>query len=333
MGLFGNGKPNVKALARRADVAGLVEAAGFQDVVPDPRSGTIDVGAPVREEAILALGRLDSEAGADTAVAALADPVDRVRVAAVRVLYAREAATALANALAWLPAGHGHARRLTLHALAQLRQPGCAPVLATALVRARGHEPVGDEEVALLMTLLEADGGAAADAVLEQLVRELADERDAVADRAQDLLALLAPASVEAAIAELETGAAPHRAAVVLGRIRDIRAMEPLMRALRHRDARVRAESAAALGELRDPATVEALIHATADSDHVVRAQACWALDRLGSIAVVIGVATLVRPMLSEAVAAPEDMPHLLRAEHVPPPAEQVLWSGTGFVS
>jgi HEAT repeat protein len=315
MGLFGNGKPNVKALARRADVLGLVEAATFQELVSDSRGGTLDVGAPLREEAILALGGLGEEAGADTVVAALADPADRVRVAAVRVLYARQAATALAEALAWLPAGQGHSRLLTMKALAQLAQPDSAATLAAALVRASDGEPVGDEEVALLMTLLEADAGGAADAVFEELVSALVDERDAVADRAQDLLALLAPASTEAVIAALETGAAPHRAAAVLGRIRDVRTMEPLKQALLHRDARVRAESAAALGELRDPATVEVLIRATADSDHLVRAQAGWALDQLGSVAVMIGVAALVRPMIAELFAGPEEPPALPEAD------------------
>jgi HEAT repeat protein len=317
MGLFGNGKPNVKTLARRADVAGLVGAATFQDVVSDARGGTVDVGAPLREEAILALGGLGADAGAETVVAALADPADRVRVAAVRVLYARRSSTELAEALAWLPAGRGHSRRLALNALAQLRRPDCADTLAAALTRASGHEPVGDEEVALLMTLLEADDGpAAADAVLETLVSALADVRDTVADRAQDLLMLLAPASTEVVISELETGRTPHRAAWVLGRIRDVRAMEPLKRALLHPDARVRAESAAALGELRDPATVEALLRATADCDHLVRTQASWALDRLGSVAVVIGVAALVRPLIAEALAAREQRPSLPDAEH-----------------
>jgi hypothetical protein len=34
--LFDYGKPNVKAVVRRGDVAGLVEAAGFEDVAPGP---------------------------------------------------------------------------------------------------------------------------------------------------------------------------------------------------------------------------------------------------------------------------------------------------------
>jgi HEAT repeat protein len=125
MGLLCNGKPDVRALATRQDTAGLVEAAGFQDIASDA-GGTVDLGAPVREAAILALGGLGSEA----VVAALADFADRVRVAAVRRLYAREAATALAETMAWLPAGAGDARPLTFKALAQLNRAESAPTLS-----------------------------------------------------------------------------------------------------------------------------------------------------------------------------------------------------------
>jgi hypothetical protein len=130
MGLLCNGKPDVRALAARQDNAGLVEAAGFQDIAPGADGGTVDLGAPVREAAILGLGGLGSEAGREAVVAALADSADRVRVAAVSILYAREAAMALAEAMAWLPAGDGHARPLTFKALAQLNRAECAPTLS-----------------------------------------------------------------------------------------------------------------------------------------------------------------------------------------------------------
>jgi HEAT repeat protein len=93
MGFLFNGKPDVRALASRQNAPGLVEAAGLQDIAPGADGGTVDLGAPVREAATLALGGLGSEAGSEAVVAALADSTDRVRAAAVRVLYAREAAT------------------------------------------------------------------------------------------------------------------------------------------------------------------------------------------------------------------------------------------------
>jgi HEAT repeat protein len=316
MALFRYRKPNVKALVRRGDAAALVAAAGYQDLIPGPNGSMVDRGAEVRQEAILGLGAMGPEVGAEAVAAALSDRSDHVRVAAIRVLFARQETTPLAAALAWLPANRGHSRRLAVKAVAELRGPDSAAVLTSALVHAPGDDPVGDDAVQLLTWLLEADEGSdTAGEVVELLVAALSDERDAVCDRAEELLALIAPASTEAVIAELRAGEAPHRAAAVLAGIRDTRALEPLMEALLHRDARVRAESAAALGELRDPAAVEALIHATRDSDHRVRALAGSALDRLGMVALVVGVSTLVRPMILEAISAPEGRPALPEPE------------------
>lgn len=307
MGPIGNGRPDVRALASRGDAAALVEAASFHEMVRTDDGGTVDRGEPVREAAILALGALGSEAGAEAVLAALSDRADRVRVAAVRVLYARKEATALAGGLGRLPPGDGYSRPLAFQALVQLNRAESAPAVADALVRASGDSPLEDEDAILLSTLLAADDGFdTTNAVIEKLVSALSDARDVVADRASDLLTLLAPDSTEAVIAELRDGAAPHRAASVLGRVRETRAMEPLKQGLGHGDPRVRAESATALGELRDPATVEALIDATADPDYRVRSQASQALDTLGSVAVVIGVAAVVRPIVLEASTPPE---------------------------
>ena len=310
MGLFGTSKPNVKALVRREDVEGLAEAATFRDLLPEGEGETADLGVPVREEAILALGALAAEAGNGTVSGALSDPSDRVRVAAVRVLYAREQVRPIAEALGWLPADPGHARRLALQAIAELGRADCARTLAGALVRAAGDEPIGDEEFDLLETLLETgeDTGVRGE-VIAELLSALANEREAVVDRAEELLAHLAPGSLDSVIAELRSGAAPHRAAAVLGRIKDTRALDPLVEALEHRDPRVRAASAAALGELRDPAAVEPLLRATRDSEHSVRAQAGWALDRIGTLAIMVGITHLMRPMIHEAINSAGEIP------------------------
>jgi HEAT repeat protein len=87
-----------------------------------------------------------------------------------------------------------------------------------------------------------------------------------------------------------------------LGRIGDPETLAVLVKALGHREARVRAESAAALAELQDPAAVEPLLRATHDPDHSVRSQARVAIDRMGNIAVIVGVAELLRPVVREAV-------------------------------
>jgi HEAT repeat protein len=317
MAFFRTAKPNVKALARRGDVDALVAAAGFQDLMPAAGGGMIDRGAEVRHEAVLCLGAMGPEVGAEAIMAALSDHSDYVRLAAIRVLFARRQATALAAAMAWLPSDRGHARNLALTALAELRRPDSAPALAAALVHSEGDEPVDKDGAQLLTLLLGAEAGStAAGEVVEQLLTALADERGAVCDRAEELLWSIAPASIEGVIAELKAGAAPHRAARVLARIKDTRALEPLMEALLHRDARVRAESATALGELRDPAAVEALIQATRDCDHRVRARAGSALDQLGMVALVVGVATMLRPMIHDSIASIEPRSALSEAQN-----------------
>jgi HEAT repeat protein len=312
MAFFRTGKPNVKALARRGDVDALVAAAGYQDLIRAAGDGMVDRGAPARQEAILALGALGAETAAEAVQAALSDPADEVRMAAVRVLFARRDATALAAALGWLPMAHDRSRALAMRALTELRPSECAPSLAVALVRAPGDAPVGDDEAALLTLLLDAaEGSDTASVVVEELLVALADEQDTVADRAEELLVRIAPLSTEGVIAELKAGAAPHRAAAVLAQVKDTRALTPLMEGLLRREARVRAECARALGELRDPAAVEALMHASRDPEHRVRAQAGWALDRLGMVALMVGVSTMIRPMIREAVAASEARPAL----------------------
>ncbi len=320
MALFRTGKPNVKALAKRGDEDGLVAAAGYQDLIPAPGDGMLDRGAEIRRDAILALGQLGPEAGTDAVQAALSDPIDDVRVAAIRVLFARQQAMPLAYALAWLPADHGHSRPLAVKALLELRRPECAPQVTVALVQDPGDDPVDEDEADMLKLLIEAGKASEAAAeVIEELLVALADERDPVAERAEELLALLAPFGIDGVVAELTAGAAPHRAAAVLAEVKDTRALKPLMEGLLHRDPRVRAECARALGELRDPAAVEALIHASRDPEHRVRAQAGWALDRLGMVALVVGVSTMIRPMIQEALSGAAGRPALAKPENGSP--------------
>jgi hypothetical protein len=49
-----------KALLRREDIDGLERAAAYQDLKPTPQGTASDLGIPVRAEAILALGCLDT---------------------------------------------------------------------------------------------------------------------------------------------------------------------------------------------------------------------------------------------------------------------------------
>ena len=101
----------------------------------------------------------------------------------------------------------------------------------------------------------------------------------------------------------------------MLGRIKDARALEALVAALRHPSAEVRMESCVALGELRDPAASEPLLVATRDPEHLVRAGAGAALDRIGTAAIAVSVASLLRPLLEK---APSELVRALEMDDPP---------------
>jgi HEAT repeat protein len=300
MGLLGR-KPAVESLVGDEDVEGLVEAASYRELVRKSPESVSDLGIPVRTEAILALGELGADAGQETVALALRDPADRVRCAAVRVLYARNKAGVLVQALRWLPVGKGQSRTFAVRAVLGLRGSLARASLADALIHNENEELLNEDDEPLIQALLE-DEAEDADELIELLVSSLADERPIVADRAGELLLRLAPASTEAVVAELRTGPAAAEAAYVLSRMADPETLDALVDALGHGDSRVRAESAAALAELQDPAAAKPLLAATHDWDHGVRIQASRALDRLGTAAIIVGVAALLEPMVREAV-------------------------------
>jgi HEAT repeat protein len=297
-------KPNVNSLSRRDDVEGLVEATSYRELVRTSLESVTDLGIPVRAAAIRALGELGPRAGHEAVVSALRDPADRVRCAAVRVMYARQDADGLVQALRWLPSGEGESRARALQAVRGLHESLTPAALADALIHREDEELLSEDDVPLIQGQLEEEQGTAVDDLIQLLISSLADEREIVIDRAGELLRQLAPATTEAVVAELRTGPAAAEAAYVLGGIADPQTLDALVEALRHDDPRVRAESAAALAELQDPAAVEPLLRAMEDKEHGVRTQAGKALEQLGTAAVIVGVASLLRPMIYDAIAA-----------------------------
>jgi HEAT repeat protein len=299
---MGERKPNIKSLVRREDVEGLLEAASYQDLAPTSAGTVSDGGIPIRVEALLALGTLAPERAHNAITAGLRDPADRVRCGAVRVLHALQEVSVLAQALRWLPRDQGHSRKLALQAVFDLRTAVRPSAVANALVHREDDDLLGEQDAQLILALLAEARADATDEVLEVLVRALGDEGGIVVDRAAEILIRLAPESIEPLVGELRTGPNAAEAAYVLGRIGDPQTLDVLVKALRHREARVRSESAAALAELQDPAAVKPLLRATRDKEHTVRSQARIALDRMGTIAVIEGVAELLRPVVREAV-------------------------------
>jgi hypothetical protein len=233
----------------------------------------------------------------------------------VLALYERGEAEPLAEAAGLLRDEDGQALATAFRALLELRKPGSTHKLVQVMVFREDERPVSEVDASLLRALLEAEGPEAGPAVVRLVISALRDEREDVSERAEDVLELLAPDSVDALMVELKAGAAPERAAAVLGRIKDARALDSLVAALRHRDPRVRAESCTALGELRDPAASEPLLGATRDSEHLVRAAAGAALDRIGTAAVAVSVASLLRPLLE---VSPAELMQALATDDAP---------------
>jgi HEAT repeat protein len=298
----GTRKPNIKQLTRRGDVAGLEEAA-------DPLSVS---DASARAEAILALGELGHDSGHQALETGLRDPDDNVRCAAVNVLHARHDGTALAEALRSLPAEGGESRELAILAIVDLGRSVSPSAVADALVGREDDELVGEQDARLFTELVARGDRDARDAAIELLIEALGDERGIVVDRAAELLVRLAPTSIDALVTELRTGPAAADAAYVLGRIGDPETVDAMVEALRHEDPRVRSECTAALSEFEPQAAVRPLLRATRDPDHGVRVQAAVALDRIGTSAVIVGVAALLEPMINDAVRAarPQRRPH-----------------------
>jgi HEAT repeat protein len=316
---MGERKPNIKSLVRREDVDGLLKAATYQELVSGSAGSVHDLGIPVRADAILALGTVAPEEGEQAIAAALRDPADRVRCEAVRVLHALREVEVLAQAVQVLPE-KGHSRKLAFQAILALRELVQSSTVAEALVRREDEELLGEQDAQLILGLVEGARSGVMDEVLDLLLLALGDERGIVVDRAGEMLVRLAPESIEALVHELCTGANPSEAAYFLGRICDPRTLDPLVNALRHTDPKVRAESAAALAELQDPAAVKPLLEATGDSEHKVRSQAGAALDRMGTTAVIFGVAALLQPLIEEAAPAGAAQPEVKEGGRQKPP-------------
>jgi HEAT repeat protein len=321
MRIFNKRKPNVKALASAGDVDGLIKAAGHTELVRGHDGRSVDVGAQIREQALFALVHVAPDRARDLFVVALGDSSDRVRTAAVVALYQSGESERLAEAVVRLPAASGEARAVAVEALFRLHNAGSSRRLADALVRRPDDHPLSEEEEELVPALIRAEERPeAAREVVQLLISALGDERDIVVERAEALLVRLGHLSADALVRELAVGTAPHTAAALLGEIKPSLGLQPLLEALSHPDARVRGESCSALGKLRDPAAVEPLLQATRDPEHEVRVLAMAALDGMGTVAVAVIIAALLRPLLSQAVAkeSPQDVANARRYMWLP---------------
>jgi HEAT repeat protein len=320
-------QPDVGALLETRDVEGLVRAAGFQNG-QSAAGDTADESYRTRERAIVALGELGPDVGNDAVTAALQDSSDDVRSAAVRVLESRGEIGPLATALGSARPPSGRSRELACHAILEDRSSPVARAATRALLGAPGDAPLSDPDVAFLHSLAHGEEtGDTSKVIIRELLKALSEDRSEIAERAEEMLVVLAPISTPSLIAELGKDRSPERAATALGRIGDSSAVQPLVNALEHHHHEsVRVQAAAALGVLRDPAAVEPLLQATRDPDFDVRAEASHALDHLGAAGVIFGMSALLRSMVMEAVDSVVELPPPDRARRpvrqISPPAE-----------
>ena len=123
-----------------------------------------------------------------------------------------------------------------------------------------------------------ARGQRPLDRVLDVLVKALEDENEAVAGRAEDFLLWLGEAAAPAVTAAVQHSSAPHSCVWILGQIGGLVALDPLMQALDHSNARIRAEACAGLGKLRDPSRCNhsSAPHATPNTSSASRPPMPW---------------------------------------------------------
>jgi len=133
------------------------------------------------------------------------------------------------------------------------------------------------------------------------LISLLCDEDRFVKSRAAYALGLIGEPAVEPLICALREGDGNLRwgAAIALGKIRDLRAIEPLIRALADKYENVRAESAMSIAAIGKPA-LEPLLRFLRDSDRSIRIEVVTALGELKDT-------DAIRPLMQILDTADED--------------------------
>ena len=303
-------KPDVAELRRKGDLSGLRALSRHTDLLWDRDDRPVDLGAPVRADAIRALSEFYGPEVVEALYEAIGDPSASVRRAAVTGLLKLDspgAATALIFALVDWPDGHDSELRAEAgRGLAAMDASGL-PEAYAARVLESGRSAATHFDRQVLETLLDADirGRAARPVLVDFLISRL-DDPDGSRDAAvEGMLEWLAADSVEALLSCLDGGRTRIAAARLLGASHDARAVEPLVGMLADPEPEARATAALSLGQLRHADAVEALLQATRDSEYEVRDAAMSALDSMGAAAVTVGLAAIVEPASGSARLAP----------------------------
>jgi HEAT repeat protein len=286
-------RPRIARLERKRKVDALIDALGYTDRVTNRDGRSIDSGASVRRDAVLALGKLGDQRGIQAiAATGLHDQDDDVRQTALRSLVGHPDAGTVAALVQLAAEGPDQgARELAVSVIRGAGSSTAAADVALQLVARSGEGPLGDNDVRIV-ELVTGGGGdhRATDAVVSALIAGGELEDGDARQRRIQLLAAFPDSSVDMLIATLADQVRQTFAAEALGALKDIRAFEPLLELLRAEDAAARQAAAVALGELRDPRGAEALFAATRDEEYGVRLSASQALDQMGSVAIMMGL-------------------------------------------
>ena len=301
VGLLRSSRPKVADLARRGDVNGLRDALRYGEVFQGEDGREWDQGVDVRVEAAAALTRFEPSQVVADLTAALDDRAAPVRLAAVEAIAqlgsrAAGVSEALLDCAVSRRLDNEQVADRALEVLIEWDGTGAARYLTENLLEP--DAPALDEQHRdAFERLLETDarGSLARDEVAERLLRELhesSDERSA--DRAEVMLAWLGGDALERVMEALENGTVVPGIVRAAGLLGDGRAATPVVAALESPDPDIRVAAAEAARELNHTQTVPALLTATQDGDQAVRDAASAALDRMGTAAVIAGLAAVV---------------------------------------
>jgi HEAT repeat protein len=293
-------------MRRRRDALGLARATRYAEVVSSVKGEVVDLGTPVRRDALLALADLrlsnPDPAVLDAIHAATLDPDEEVAMAAVEALVAAAEDIAAQDTLiraaasTLIAVGRERPRLRALEGIASFG-PGAPALLAREIVQRKGTSPLTERDRDALMLVLEATtGDTGADVhVLDVLTDALADSRQEVRDRVDQAFRWFGGEALEHLLAALQQPSTRTQATSALGATGHLRAVPALCDALVDENPEVRRAAAHALGQIKTPRAVEALLRATDDEDYVVRAEAMGALDGLGTVGIVASIDSLAR--------------------------------------
>jgi HEAT repeat protein len=297
-------------LGRKSDAERLVAALQHEELVDAGENGIVDLGAQGRAEALAALGGLGDEQAFDAVADRLEDPVPFVRHAAVRAVSDIDAGRArdllIQGVTSWPEPPYGEAREEALRTLLLLEDESVPGRVVQAVAASNGSTVLdGITRSAVVYLASDPEHGGQPDEIVALLI-DLLRRADGNQRNLEVLLAWLGEYAVHELVDGLREPELRESAAIVLGALRESRAVPGLVDCLEDERVDVRLASAHALAQIRDVRGVEGLMRAVADPDFEVRRQAQEALDALGTIGVVAGVSAVLQMAMTK---TPEQLP------------------------